>query len=156
MTEPSARTLEQMQNLAERLSANPDYMASVLTAYKKLEHISDARLLEILDTTPDKLCRLALCKRPNSQEARFSDDVRQLALYTSIDPLRLAVLIRQVESLVTFAAMPKRIEPLASNQGVSKSAGVLTAARDRSEEYEPASPSQETKDDSESENGDQT
>ncbi len=156
MTESSARTLEQMRNMAERLSANPSYMAWILTAYKKQERASDAKLLEALNTTTNMLYRLALCRRPSSQEVGFADGLRQLATYTSIDPLLLASLIRQVESLESLGAMPNKIEPAVNNQRASASAGVLAAARDRDEDDQPVSPSQDTADGEESPGDDQT
>ena len=148
MNELSTRTLGQMSELVIRLKSNPSFMSWVLATYQKQDHVSETNLINILNTTPDMFYRLALCKRPDSNRPEFIDEIRQLANYTSIDPARLANLIRQVEALETFKTMPNPLETKAETQTYLPSTGVLAAARDQDENIEPAPPPDEASDDS--------
>lgn len=151
MTESSARTQRQMHELEIRLRSNPNFMSWVFATYQKQERILEADMFNILNTTPDMFYRLALCKRPDSSRPEFAEEIQQLANYTSIDPTRLANLIRRVEALDTFLTMPNQLEKREDTHSISSSIGLLAAARDRDEieDLEPQSDEAQEEDNSE-------
>ena len=140
----SAKVGRYLAGLAHRLKDNPDFMAYVLTIYQTQERLDDSALAEHLGTTLDALSRLALCKRPEAVSARFADQVRQIAAYISADPAVLANVIRQVDSLEALAKRPMALdsEKLGFRQ-LRSQAGLLAAARDRSETGDEQSSSSE-------------
>jgi hypothetical protein len=145
MSEDIKRTLEQLQMLSWRLRTDSRYMAWILTTYQIQERISDQKLKELLELSTLSFVRLSLCKRPNGNSPDFWMKVSQIAQYVSIDPVRLANIIRQVESLDELSKMPDSITN--EKPAVSFKSGLLAAARDR--EYqeggsEKPSQSQET------------
>ncbi len=146
MTEYSARTQRQMHELEIRLRSNPNFMSWIFATYQKQERILEADVINILDTTPDMFYRLALCKRPDSRRPEFAEEIQQLANYTSIDPTRLANLIRRVEAVDTFMTMPNQLEKREDTHSISSSIGLLAAARDRDEKQEPEPRSDEAQD----------
>ncbi|MBE3116810.1 hypothetical protein IMZ68_06350, partial [Candidatus Bathyarchaeota archaeon] len=100
-----------------------------------------------LNTTPEMFVRLALCKCPNSNSETFASQVREIATYTNIDPVILANVIRQVNSLDALSKLPQRGEGL--NENVRKLVpGLLAAARDKieNEEVENGKTNNESKD----------
>jgi hypothetical protein len=130
----SSRVTEQLAGLAHRLQDNPDFMAYVLAIYKKQERLSEGTLTEHLSTTPAKLTRLALCRRPDSNSHKFADQVRQIAAYTGIDAAQVANIIRQVDSLKKLYERPKILDSgEADIPRRQLQPGLLAAARDRSE-----------------------
>jgi hypothetical protein len=129
-----------MRKLAERLNSNSSYMAWVLKTYQKQERASEAKVLEVLNTTINMLYRLAICKRPDTNKPDFAYEILQVAKYTSIDPMRLANFIRQVESLEVFGVLPSAQEQEADNGKVPARVGVLTATRDRDEKTDREAP----------------
>ena len=157
MNDASPRTLRQMHELAVRLKSDPNFMSWIFATYQKQERVSETKLIDILNTTPDMLYRLALCKRPNSNRPEFLKEIHQLSDYASIDPIRLANLIRQVEALDAFRTMPIPLETQTNSQMFSVSSGVLAAARDRDEKDDsaPSSPGA-SEDSNESQTGDKT
>lgn len=147
MSEYSARTQRQMHELEIRLRSNPNFMSWVLATYQKQERILEADMIQILNTTPDMFYRLALCKRPDSSRSEFAEEIRQLANYTSIEPNRLANLVRRVEALDKFMTMPNQLEKEEDTQSISSSIGFLAAARDREEKQEPEPRSDDAQED---------
>jgi hypothetical protein len=133
MSETPLNTIEQLKLLAKRLQTNEEFMSFVLAAYQRREHIDDDHLMVQFNTTPEMLIRLALCKRPNTNVASFSSQLREISAYTKIDPGLLANVIRQVESIDALIKLPSK--------GVDKKGlaskrmpGLLAAARDQTEE----------------------
>jgi hypothetical protein len=145
MSEDIKRTLEQLQMLSWRLRTDSRYMAWILTTYQIQERISDQKLKELLELSTLSFVRLSLCKRPNGNSPDFWMKVSQIAQYVSIDPVRLANIIRQVESLDELSKMPDSITN--EKPAVSFKSGLLAAARDREDQEggsEKPSQSQET------------
>jgi hypothetical protein len=140
----SAKVGRYLAGLAHRLKGNPDFMAYVLSVYQTQECLDDRALAEHLRTTVEMLPRLALCKRPSTESARFADQVRQIAAYVSTDPAVVANVIRQVGSLEALARRPVVLD---SDEQPTRQpyteAGLLAAARDRSEADSDQSPSPE-------------
>ena len=128
--------------LAELLRTNQGYMAWVLGRYQKQEHLSDIQLEEHLEISPGMHARLAICKRPDTNSPDFGKKVTQIAQFVSLDPARLAGLIRQVESLDAFEELPEPTESEA--QAHSPNAGLFAAARDRDDQVEESPESSES------------
>jgi hypothetical protein len=147
MTDYSARTLRQMHELEIRLRSNPNFMSWVLDTYQKQEHILETDVIHVLGITPEMFYRLALCKRPDSSSPEFTEEIRQLAHYTSIDPTQLANLVRRVEALDKFKTIPNQLEKREDTQSVSPSIGLLAVARDQDEKEDSEQRSDEAQED---------
>ena len=106
----SAKAGKYLAGLARRLKDNPNFMGYVLAVYQAQERMDDSALAEHLDTTLDMLSRLALCKRPETISVEFADQVRQIATYINADPVMLANVVRQVDSLEELAKRPKALD----------------------------------------------
>lgn len=85
--------------IASRLSANPSFMAHALRRYTEMENLTAEQLALELGTLPELVDRLALCRRPASDDPAFAERVRQLADYTLIDAGSLANVLRQVDAI---------------------------------------------------------
>lgn len=135
---------KQLAKLAHRLRDNPTFMASILATYQQQERLSDDALAAQLQTTPEMVVRLALCKRPDASSPQFADQVRQIATYTNGDAGQLAHLVRRVDSLLKLAQKPK---PSQSEEITAQRKqlyhGLMAAARDRIETNEDDSASDE-------------
>jgi hypothetical protein len=128
----SERTLRQIQNMARKLQDNPSYMAWIIVKFQKQEKLTTLNLVNLLGANEESLAKLALCKRPDSNSSEFSKQIRQISEHTSIDPLILARLIRQSESVTALAGKCStnlEIKATALKFG-------LAAARDRTAEDE--------------------
>lgn len=126
----SERTLRQIQNMARKLEDNPSYMAWIIVKFQKQEKLSMLKLVNLLGTNEESLAVLALCKRPDSNSSEFGKQIRQISEHTSIDPLILARLIRQTESVTALEgkrSVNPELKARASQLG-------LAAARDRTTE----------------------
>lgn len=134
---------DQLRLLATRLKENHDFLAWTLSTYQQKEHIDDERLIAHLKTTPEMLVRLALCKCPNPNSSAFASQIREISAYTNIDPIDLAYIIRQVDSLEILSKIPNKESPQAVGRLAS---GLLAAARDKLdvEEDEPKDSSNES------------
>jgi hypothetical protein len=104
-------------------------MAYVLATYQRQEDLTDEDLAGELNTLPDLVVRLALCKRPLSSSQNFAEQVRELAGYTLADAGRLAGILRQVDSLEGLS----RWVDASSGSREGEGEGLLAAARDRVE-----------------------
>ena len=125
---------ELLVGLVARLERNPAFMANVLAIYRKQERISIVTLAQELETTPDTLTRLALCKRPDSNSFNFADQVRQLSKFTDIDAMQIANILRQVESLDAVKQPPQLVQLDDTGERIQQVGhGLLAAARDDDE-----------------------
>jgi hypothetical protein len=86
--------------IASRLSSNPAFMAYALTRYAKMEGLTAEQVAAELGTLPELCDRLALCRRPATDDPEFSNVVHRLADYALIDAGALANLLRKVEVIV--------------------------------------------------------
>ncbi len=129
---PSTAGAAALAQLAERLSADPAYMASVLATFQIQERLDVAGLAKLLSISMEGLTRLALCKRPLSDRPEFANQVRQVAAFAGVEPATLAQFIRQVEAVEAAKglAAPVAGEAAAPLAGPMR-LGWLAAARDR-------------------------
>lgn len=140
MSETSDETKRLLTQLAQRVQNKAELMASVLTRYQHLEQLNDQALAARLQTDALGLARLALCKRP-APDARFAEQVRQIAGYTNADASQVAQVIRYIETIDALAQKPvTETAEESTTQSIPKWSGVVAAARDR--------------DDTEAQNGD--
>jgi len=109
---------DRIAHLADRVRADPFFLASALDVYARSEGIGDAALAERLGCEVETLARLALCRRPAAE--RFLADVEAIAERFGIDATELAAVVRRADVL----------EVLSRGMGAS---GTLMAARDREE-----------------------
>lgn len=86
-----------MARLAQRFAAEPDTMAALFAQYCKIEGIDEAKLLERLGASPERLTRLRLCLLP--REESFGDDVRTIAKIGNVDPSTVATIINHVRMI---------------------------------------------------------
>jgi hypothetical protein len=84
-----------------RKAANFDYfLAKVFVRYQKLEGLTPSDLARMLGCTVETFNRIALCRRPNSENANeFKSEVGEIASRFSIDPDKLANIIRYVDTM---------------------------------------------------------
>lgn len=123
--------LNLLKGLSRRLQGDPAYMAYVLAMYKMHEGLDDEDLAAYLNSFPEFVVRLELCKRPEADAADFAEQVRSLSDFTLIDEAVLAHIIRQVDSLAELAHIPTLAEKDATV--LNQLSGALAAARDRDE-----------------------
>jgi hypothetical protein len=123
----------QLAALAERASQAPEFFAAVLAAFQRQENLTREGILKRLQTTPELLARLALCRRPKSDSASFCEDIRKIADFTDIDPVALVAMVRQVDALEALSAQGKIVCLNAAGNGkpTDIQSRLLAAARDR-------------------------
>ena len=109
--------------IASRLSSNPTFMAYVLTRYAEMENLTAEDLALELGTLPELIDRLALCRKPVSDDPGFAERVNQLADYVLVDVSILANVIRIVEAV--------------ANISEAVSMPLMAAARDREPDASP-------------------
>lgn len=123
---PHSRALRQAAELA---AENPFFLASALEAYRSFNGLDDAALAAHLGCSLQDLPRLAFCRRPGLEPTAFRKEVEQIAAYASVKAERLALLLREVETLEALQ-MAERSGATASGRGL------LMAARERADEDE--------------------
>jgi len=130
-----------LSGLARRLQNDPRFMAYVLVAYGRQEGFDAEELSQELGMLPAMLMRLALCKRPISGAPEFAEQVREIADYTLTDEIRLANVLRQVDSLEKLSRRSSALAPPeAQSQLEAAFSSLLVAARDRDEDSEEQTP----------------
>jgi hypothetical protein len=121
-------------NLAAGLENDTAFMAHVLARYRQFEGLDQTTLAEELGIPLFLLARLALCRRPDADSPNFIDEVNEIADFVLADEMKLIRIIREVDSLT---ALDNRANNLETEEAVLENrfaAGILAAARDRSED----------------------
>jgi len=131
--------LTALSGLALRLRRDPRYMACALAAYREQEGMSEEELADELNTLPELVVRLALCKRPQPSSPNFAGEVRELANYTLANPARLAGILRQVDALEGLSEWVNATS-VKSGGRTEAGEGLLAAARDRIEPVDSSPP----------------
>jgi hypothetical protein len=104
---------------AERARNEPWTLGWILSRYRAAEGIFDDDVAVELGCDTETLRWIHLCRAPS--QARFADDVARIADRFSVEPTRLAALIRRADALAA----------LASPGHEASGADLLLAARDR-------------------------
>jgi hypothetical protein len=105
--------------LAERAKGEPFFLASVLEAYARSEHLDDAGLAAALGCPVGELVMVRLCRAPRSDPAGFREDVQRVALRFGLDAGRLAEAVKRGRVVSQLRAAPP------------EAGGFLQAARDQ-------------------------
>lgn len=127
-----ADSIKLLVALSRRLKGDPKFMAHVLSVYSEQEGFSEDDLVRELESAPEMVVRLALCKRPDADSLDFADQVEQLSDYTLIDETLLTRIIRQVDSLSALSEYPgANLGEPGAEAVVNLGRGLLAAARDR-------------------------
>ena len=105
---------------AAAAAARPAFLAWVIARFKEVERLDEVGVARWLGTDSDQLSWLRLCRRPRPES--FAADVDVIVERVGADRLRLAAMIRQVDSLSALTNVP------------TQESGVLTAARDREDD----------------------
>lgn len=91
---------------AHRSTEHSWTLGVVFEQYCRLENIPRAELATLLGCSLDSLAWLSLCRRPAAD--RFADDVSRLSERYSIDPSKLALVVRRID--VVGALRPQAIQ----------------------------------------------
>ncbi|GAC1463398.1 MAG: hypothetical protein PVS3B3_08970 [Ktedonobacteraceae bacterium] len=112
---------------AQRALASPFFLAATLQDYQQANQLDNEALANLLGCHVDDLTRLALCRRPISEQQTFTHDIDHLAQRFHLHADQLAEIIRQVDALAAF-----RHQMISNQQATHQS--LLAAARDRQNE----------------------
>jgi len=113
-----------MAFVARKAAMRAQYMASILAAYRQMEQVGDAELMDLLHCEADDYYRLALCHVPNLQAGTFAERVRHIAGFANVSVTALASIIKRV----------KIAQNLAETLPDAPQNTLLKAARDRDQE----------------------
>lgn len=80
---------------AHRSTEHPWTLGLVFEEYCRLENIPRAELATLLGCSLDSLDWLSLCRRPAAN--RIGDDASRLSERFSIDPSKLALVVRRID-----------------------------------------------------------
>ncbi len=87
--------------MAKRAGQMPNLIASLITAYCEIEHLSWESVAEQLAITPEQLASLALCGRPE-KPPKLQADVEKIAAYVGMPLLPLMRFVKKAETLEAF------------------------------------------------------
>ncbi len=114
-----------MRWAAKRAAEEAFLLGYDLREYRELHEASEDELASVLGCTPEALVCLSLCRRPDPAAQSFRADVEQIALHCGVNSLKLAALLREVDSIRTIRQMPLPVPTTFAESGL------LAAARDR-------------------------
>ena len=118
MTDPGL-----LRRAARRAERRPGFLASALLPYARAEGLGDEELAARLGCRRETLPQLLLCRRPNGEGADWRAAVETIAARFSLDPERLAEILRLADALASLGAAAESDRPR-----------LLAAARDREDE----------------------
>ena len=113
---------------AARASDDPAFLAYDMREYSKMNGLDEIGLARFLECSHDSLVKLALCLHPNPHLDSFRDNVERIAIHCAANSMKLAQLVREVDSVQTMRSAPSL--PMSQMHGHTT---VLLAARDRVE-----------------------
>jgi hypothetical protein len=116
-----APTDQDFRRTAELAAMRPGFLASVFAHIQRVEELDRTALAHRLGTTPERLDRMALCRRPRQES--FRRDLEMIAARFNADIDALAQTIRLADALESFSAG-------------DTAAGLLAAARDADEDHD--------------------
>lgn len=116
----SAIRKRRLTALIRRTETDSFFVSRALAKYRAMRSANEADLRQFLRCTAEDLERLALCRFPDDRDARFRDQVGQIAVYTNCDVDRLLELFREVAAFDSL-----------QDSHQSDTSGLLLAARDR-------------------------
>jgi hypothetical protein len=114
-----------MRWAAKRAAEEAFLLGYDLREYRELHEASQDELASVLGCAPEALVCLSLCRRPDPAAQSFRADVEQIALHCGVNSLKLAALLREVDSIRTIKQSPLPAPTTFAESGLS------AAARDR-------------------------
>ncbi len=118
-----------LARLAQRVQADPFFLASVLAPYAESQRLDDDGLAARLGCDGDTLTHLRLCRNPDPLPPHFWNDVERIAARFHLDPDRLAEIARFGQALLQ--ARPP------ADAAVIPGTGYLMAAREDGDDHPP-------------------
>jgi len=113
---------------AQRAVSHEFFLAGILREYQQANQLDDEALAKSLGCHINDLPRLALCRRPATEQKVFIQDIEHLARRFHLHWDQLASAIRQVDSLRALR------QQLTSTRNAQQMPGILRAARDRDQD----------------------
>ncbi len=117
-----------LAHAVQRAVSHEFFLAGILHEYQQANQLDDDALAELLGCHLNDLPRLALCRRPATEQNAFIQDIEHLAQRFHLHGDQLAIVIRQVDSLRALR------QQLTSTRNAQQMPGILRAARDRDQE----------------------
>ncbi|MCI0441379.1 MAG: hypothetical protein L0177_19940 [Chloroflexi bacterium] len=118
-----------LQRAARQAAQRPFFLAGDLAAYQSLYGMGEEQMADYLGCSTESLAKLALCRRPGKIAPHFGADVERIAAYAGVDSVRLAAILREVESVAS-------LRNTQAQDSAARERGFLMAARDRAEQRE--------------------
>lgn len=112
---------EPLNHLANRVAADPLFLANALAEYARSEGLDDNGLAAALGCRLEDLTPLRLCRTPRPETADFRSDVAAIATRFGIDPATLAEVTRRGQGLAKLRT---------ATRSTAADPGFLLAARD--------------------------
>jgi hypothetical protein len=88
---------ELLKFAAQKASGDPFFLASALKVFQTIENPSGAELAEYLEISETDLVRLALCRRPYTEESSFRSGINEICTKFKLSPVNLINLLRRAE-----------------------------------------------------------
>ena len=110
---------------AQRAATHEFFLAGILREYQQFNQLDDDAFAKLLGCHINDLPRLALCRRPATEQKAFRQDIEHLAQRFHLHGDQLAIVIRQIDSLRALR------QQLTSTDNAQQMPGILRAARDR-------------------------
>lgn len=117
-----------LAHAAQRAVSHEFFLAGILREYQQANQLDDDALAKLLGCHVNDLPRLALCRRPATEQKAFIRDIEHLAQRFHLHGDQLAIIIRHADSLRTLR------QQLTSTRNAQQMQGILRAARDRDQE----------------------
>lgn len=109
-----------LKHMADRVKADPFFLAYPLAGYAAAENLDDTGLAAALGVPVEDLTRLRLCRAPREKPAERRDDVTEIAAAFGIAPTKLAEVLNTGLAVARLREKPK----------VGERGGAFLAARD--------------------------
>ena len=87
---------------ARRASTDAFFLGKAFAEYQAMHGIDDRKLAKMLQCNIAAVARLALCRRPDDQAAKFRQEVQRIATFTSCNAERLVQLLREVAAVASL------------------------------------------------------
>lgn len=98
--------------VAKRASNRTALLASALAEFAVRQEVSPESLADFLGCTPDRLAKLALCRRPDPNSPNFTSDIEKIASHCGADPVQLRLLLEASNSVLTQDEIRDLLEQL--------------------------------------------
>lgn len=129
-----------LKQAASRAADSDYFLAKVFRTYEKIERLTSSTIAHHLGCTPETLIRVALCRRPYSDDpGRFKADIERIAEHFNLDAPKLANLVRYVDTMKSLSQSPQLTVAVSD-------LGILLTARDQEEKTEPKEPEKKVDD----------